>query len=163
MWRGRAGYSRPSPGSRPAPCRCLRPRTTRFPPESRPTADPPLPRAGPDHGRRFLRSAWRFPETCDDPSVTPSKPVRLFREIVRQRARHAARIVHLDDVPRDEPREVVRVHAPRQVVPCRNGAESPCVVIEAGGLVDTRRLGGALAETRHPLEPIVEPPRRPEP
>src|SRR2546430_8983105 len=69
----------------------------------------------PGRGRRLPRRAWTSPGTRGDPCVSPSELVRLLRQIVRQRARHAARIVHLDDVPRDEPREVVRVHAPRQV------------------------------------------------
>ena len=71
--------------------------------------------------------------------------------------------MHLDDVPRDQVPEKIRVHAARQIVASRDGAEGPSVVVEARGLVDPRRLGGALAEPHHAEHGIVEPPRRSEP
>src|SRR5205823_10578374 len=59
--------------------------------------------------------------------------VRLLRQIVRERPRHAAGVIHLDDVPRDQVPEKIRVHAARQIVASRDGAERPSVVVEARG------------------------------
>src|SRR6266571_1116721 len=49
--------------------------------------------------------------------------VRLLRQLVRERPRHAAGVIHLDDVPRDQVPEKIRVHAARQIVASRDGAE----------------------------------------
>ena len=66
-------------------------------------------------------------------------------------------------MPRDEPAEEVRVDATREIVARRNRAERARVVVEAGGVVDARRLRDLLPKARHALDRIVEPPRRAEP
>src|SRR5439155_13399485 len=80
--------------------------------------------------------------------------VGLLRELVRERARHAAGVALVDDVPRDEPRQEVGVDATCQVVARRDGAECPRVVVKARRLVDPGGLRGALAEPPHALERV---------
>ena len=65
-------------------------------------------------------------------------------------------------VARDQAGEVVRVDPARQVVARGDRAEGAGVVVEAGGVVDPRRLRRHLAVAGHALDGVVEPPRRPE-
>src|SRR5712692_3187482 len=85
---------------------------------------------------------------CDVAPSKASQLVRLLHKIVRQRTRHAAGVVHVDDVARDEPGQEVGVPAAREVVTGRDGAERSRVVVEARRLVDPRRLGGRCTETQ---------------
>ena len=60
---------------------------------------------------------------------------------------------------RHQTAEIIGLHAPREVVPRRNGAESARVVVEPRSLVDRGRFGCLLAKPPHPFHRIVEPPR----
>jgi len=73
--------------------------------------------------------------------------VRALGQIIRQRLRHFTRVGHIDYVSGDETAEIVRVNAPSQVVPSRDGTERTCIVRESCRVLDPRSLGRRAAIT----------------
>ena len=72
------------------------------------------------------------------------------------------RIGPVDHVPRDQSTEEVRIHATRQIVSRGDRTEGARIVVESCGVVQSRCLRRLLAKSTHPLDRIVEPPRRSE-
>src|SRR6185369_1632610 len=96
---------------------------------------------------RRLEPAW-FSRACSSLAFS-GQSVRFTRELVCESARHAPRIAHADDVTRDQPRQVIRVHPAREVVTRGNAAEGTRVIVEARSIPDGSRLGRLRAKTSH--------------
>src|SRR6516164_679307 len=90
------------------------------------------------------------------------QPVRVFRESVSQQRRELERLVLSETVLDDRRRQEAARYAAPDVVPSRDRHERPGVVVEADRVVEACGLDDLREEALHPLEAVVEPPRRPE-
>src|SRR5947207_10347524 len=84
--------------------------------------------------------------------------VRAFCELIGEFGCELERLVLVDLVLGDELGEKAAVHPPCDVVASRNRQKRARIVVEADGIVKTRRLGHLLAEALHTVGAVVEPP-----
>ena len=73
---------------------------------------------------------------------------------------HLVGLLQVNDVSRHEVGQEVGVDPAGQVVAGRNGAEGARLIVEAGRVVDARRLHRAAPVALHSLDAVVEPPGR---
>src|SRR5690348_12341598 len=90
--------------------------------------------------------------------MSRSEPVGLLRQAIGEIDRGLGGLLLGEAMLGEEAREKGTVAAPREVVARRNREERACVVVEADGVVEARRLGRLLAEAAQALGTVVKPP-----
>ena len=71
-------------------------------------------------------------------------------------------IIHIHDVTCNQSRQPIGGGASPDIMPCRDGTEGACVVVETGGVVDACRFHDLIEVTCHAVQTVVEPPGRSE-
>jgi hypothetical protein len=92
-----------------------------------------------------------------------SELVGPLGEPVGEIPRDLVRLVLIQPVLDDEPREEAAVDSPGHVVAGGNGKVGARIVVEANCIGEARRLRRNLAEAPHAIRTVEEPPGRPEP
>jgi hypothetical protein len=75
---------------------------------------------------------------------------------------HLLCIFYIHDSSYNESCDPVGAYTAPEVVTCRNGRESPGIIIESHRIMESRRFHHSVKIVPHAIDTIVEPPRRPE-